>query len=1001
MILAFYLRYLLVCLLFVVFSGGYNALAQPSIPVPAEVSPDQGGAQSIAEQVKGLKKNLAHLQQLLDNGINVPYTAKILQQLSINKNNIEKKINALKQTNTSSITQANISQNQDKQQALEKAVTANNSRIKALRSGESMLDKAQATQHSLLQLLSNPVNQSAVSDGDKNKIQAFAEQISQIQQQFETKIEELTTQQRELEVAIDVLKRWGAALSEMLISQSKQQSLLPDSTQNTSEQDSLKMEVSGLQTKLSQNRSSMDLPAVEALQQSIYEKQTLLWLITIDQSLNQLIEHQTLNIDIKALENLPLLEMKQQRDLLLATQSGLNHLRQKLEERYLEWQKYTDIVGARPALEDAFTQRMKGIALQLLLLKDQPHILNERITAKNQETLFQLDALYTEKPLLLSMQNAPQTLLQMLYQVKISFQILWQAILAKPFFTLLPALIGVLVAITLLRKLRYRLRKVGRQQRSKTITFSDTLSKTWYLLRKRYYYLYIFLIFLALLVYLSDVPYPSNAIIWTLQGVLVVTLIWLSLIRVELKQNMFSPRYARYSYIATLILSVAVVCYCVALMSAIPPTLLSLYEKVLMLALIVFVWVERKKMKTYLSRRKETVQGAVYRIYLVMLNLLSLPWLIIAIAMVSLVGYGRLAWMMLAYVSVIILYLIALALGLKLVNHWRKRAKLYSIRRFQHGAFIASDIVSPLSTICKILWFLGVTVMLFTLMGWNKDNYLIVKFLFVIQYPWATFGETVINLQMIALSLLALYIIFRAAKWLRTFSYHWLYARIKDLGIRGSLSIFSQYVAVMIGLLLALKFLGIDLTSLAVFAGALGVGVGLGLQDIAKNFISGILLLIERPLRNGDWISLDGNEGTVKSIGMRAITIETFDRQEVIIPNGSAIGNSLVNNTHSNTLLRTVLYVGAGYDSPPETVIHILTDILSDIPAILVEPQPMVILWEYADSSINYRVQYYLNIQTDSLLDTRTAVLNRIWHEFKANNIEIPFPQRDVHLRKI
>lgn len=188
---------------------------------------------------------------------------------------------------------------------------------------------------------------------------------------------------------------------------------------------------------------------------------------------------------------------------------------------------------------------------------------------------------------------------------------------------------------------------------------------------------------------------------------------------------------------------------------------------------------------------------------------------------------------------------------------------------------------------------------------------------------------------------------------------------------------------------------------MAVFAGALGVGVGLGLQDIAKNFISGILLLIERPLRSGDWVAIDGSEGTVKSIGMRAITIETFDNQEVIIPNGNAISNSFTNYTHSNSLIRTVLYVGAGYTCDPEKVIQILNQILSHTDAILTEPRHQVVMWEYADSSINYRIQYYIDLNNTGLWETKTAVLKAIWYAFKANDIEIPFPQRDINFRNL
>ncbi len=140
----------------------------------------------------------------------------------------------------------------------------------------------------------------------------------------------------------------------------------------------------------------------------------------------------------------------------------------------------------------------------------------------------------------------------------------------------------------------------------------------------------------------------------------------------------------------------------------------------------------------------------------------------------------------------------------------------------------------------------------------------------------------------------------------------------------------------------------------------------------------------------------DGRTGIVTQLNMRSTTLETYDGKDIVVPNEKFITSSFTNWTHSNSILRTVLYVGADYKSDPEHVLAVIENILTANESILEDPSPMVILWEYGDSSINYRLQYYLDMETASLLQTRTEVLKQIWHQFKENNIQIPFPQREL-----
>ncbi len=510
-------------------------------------------------------------------------------------------------------------------------------------------------------------------------------------------------------------------------------------------------------------------------------------------------------------------------------------------------------------------------------------------------------------------------------------------------------------------------------------------------------YLYIFVLYslLASIVNVSGTTYPSGEIILTLIYGLTAVVIWMNMIYTETLSGVLTKKQTFYRYAVTILLVGCAVFYSIAQHSSINSNVLSFYEKILMIALSLFVWLERKKFVSYLTVDSHKT-GKLHRLYQSVLKLLPLS--IITSCVIGLIGFGRLAWSLLNYIWAGTLYIALIVIGFKIIDALRKKAKSYSMKHFKHGAFVASDIVAPLSTIVKFLWVCGVSGITLIMLGLDSNKHSMTDFFLIVQSPLIKVGTVEINLQMIILSLLTVYLVFKFARWLKTFSYQVIYSRIQDLGVRSSLSVFTQYSATLIGLLIVMNLLGIDLTSLTVFAGALGVGIGFGLQDIAKNFISGILLLIERPLHNGDWVNIDNYEGKIKNIGMRAITMETFDKKEVIIPNISVISNSFTNNTHSNPILRTILYIGADYDSEPKTVIDILKDIMQANDGILDAPGFVAVLWEYADSSINYRIQYHVNTDSHSLLAVRNAVLEEVWHRFKQEGIGIPYPQRDIHV---
>lgn len=377
-----------------------------------------------------------------------------------------------------------------------------------------------------------------------------------------------------------------------------------------------------------------------------------------------------------------------------------------------------------------------------------------------------------------------------------------------------------------------------------------------------------------------------------------------------------------------------------------------------------------------------------------------IPITLFLTAITGLFGYITTAWVMSRYLAYASLVLIGYILARGLLFDALEYISETMITTLSNGWLWIEVFLKPADKICRIILLLFSLGGLFQLYGWHADSP-------VVMHIKEFAGYTIVNLNGIHITvastiefLITLSIFVWAAIWTREFCFRWLFKSTKDAAIRNSLSVFTQYAVILIGGFITLRVLGLDFSGMSMVLGGLAVGMGFGLRDFASNIVGGIMLLIERPVREGDLITIGEYEGQVSHIGIRCMRVSSWDNTEVLIPNAETFNKPFTNWTHQDGIVRTVIPIKVSRADDPIMVQQLILDVLAVIPEIVPDPPAQVFLKKIDEALIEFEVRYFINVQTHSRVEVRSAVLFAITAQFKAAGIRPPVEPLTIEFKE-
>jgi potassium efflux system protein len=378
-----------------------------------------------------------------------------------------------------------------------------------------------------------------------------------------------------------------------------------------------------------------------------------------------------------------------------------------------------------------------------------------------------------------------------------------------------------------------------------------------------------------------------------------------------------------------------------------------------------------------------------------------IPVLLFGNSVIGLFGYVNLVMTISGYEGEFLVVLIAYLTLRGLLSDGMEQLSRLVIRHVNNGWLWTEAFLKPIDKVLRIALFLIAWSVLFILFGWDKQSPIVERMNGLLYYKLiSVLNTTITPIGMIELCVV-ISVFYWCAKWTREFIYRLLLSRTKDMGIRNSLAILSQYSVVALGAFFCLQVLGIDMHALQYIVTALAFGVGLGLRDLVNNFACGFLILLERPLRVGDIVNINNIEGEVTHIGSRAVTVRTWDYMDLVVPNTEVFNKSFTNWTFKDNIVRSVVTVKIGRADNPHDVKMIIHTVLAAHQNVLKEPVPEVFLKQMDDTTMDFEIRYYVNIRMiKSRMSVISDVLINIWDAFEKHGIKPPYPQHKIFIRR-
>ena len=398
-----------------------------------------------------------------------------------------------------------------------------------------------------------------------------------------------------------------------------------------------------------------------------------------------------------------------------------------------------------------------------------------------------------------------------------------------------------------------------------------------------------------------------------------------------------------------------------------------------------------------IARRRQRQEPDRFGVYLASLYTISLLAMIGLVT--ALLGFSTLSIHLIDAVlgTIIVLFMVKMTIHLA-DGGITEFLRLQGVRNRQFVLTLGLSTADKLKTLARIIILVEAFLYVLVVWGFYADADEASSALLNLEY---TIGDLSISVYMVAMVAVVLYLTSLTSWVLQALTdAHFMTPRKMDLGVKTALKRLLHYALFTGGFFVAVGMAGLDLQKFTIIAGALSVGIGFGLQNIVNNFVSGLILLFERPVKVGDTINIDEQWGTITRIGMRSTVFETLDRSEVIVPNSDLISQKVTNWTFTTNVSRIVLTVGVAYGSPLDKVLDILVRVAKEHPDILKDPESSAIFTGFGESSIDFELRVWVS-DISKRPKIKSDMGQAVDRYFREEGITIPFPQRDLHLRSI